>query len=129
MYQPQYRNWVNSSFQTLLREFVLSSAPFTTRELAKEIRLIAGDENYLHPDTCRRVHDCQAHYTAVVRNNGDMRHLNLFYEYGDRLTRALNTAVRLGWIKRELNKVIELKDHSYVTNTNVKRHIYKYSLV
>lgn len=125
MNQTAYRNWIRKYFVPAVQAVVnfhgASTRPITTRELAKEIRLVAADKDYLDPVTHLHVHSAQALYRKLPTDY-------FFFEYGDRLTRALNAAVNLGLFKRELHQIVRTKQHSYVTGTNVARHIYKYQI-
>lgn len=125
MNQTAYRNWIRTSFipavQAVVNFHGATSRPITTRELAKEIRLVAANTDYLDPATHLHVHSAQALYRKLPTDY-------FFFEYGDRLTRALNAAVNLGLFKRELVQIIRTKNYSYRTGENVARHIYKYQI-
>lgn len=122
MNQTKYRNWVRTSFISSVRAVLAPNEQLNTRQIVKRVRLQAAGDHLAVSGVRELITSAQTEYRKMLRHN------YFFYEFGDRFTRALNAAVRLGVIKRELSKTIDTCQFSYVTNSNVKRHIYKYSL-
>lgn len=126
MNQTAYRKWVTQSFIPVVGAIVdfhgPTDVPFTTREMVKHIRRAAADPNYLDADITKLIVDAQARYKEITRCN------YLFFDYGERVTNALNVAGSIGALFRKLRSKFITKAHSYITGTNVVYRVHEYTI-